>query len=99
MPLIRLDARSWTTRDDLRRALLPALGAPAWHGPNLDALFDGLVAGENRVRPPITVEIEVDAPLSEQLAGYLDRVRGVFDDAARETGLPIALRVVRRSVR
>jgi len=94
MSLIRLDARDWRTRQDFWAALLPALGAPDWHGPNLDALYDGLVAGENRVRPPVTVEIAVGIPLPDALTAYLDRVRGVFDDAARDTGLAIALRFV-----
>lgn len=94
MPMIRLDARDWQRREDLWAALLPALGAPAWHGPNLDALYDGLVAGENLIRPPLTVEIAVSTPLPEPLAAYLDRVRGVFADAARDTGMAIDFRLV-----
>ncbi|VXC89787.1 conserved hypothetical protein [Sphingomonas sp. 8AM] len=94
MPLIRLDARGWQHREDFWAALLPALGAPDWHGPNLDALYDGLVAGENRVRPPLTVEIAIDTPLPEPLIDYLARVTGVFADAARDTGLSIELRYV-----
>lgn len=65
-----------------------------WHGPNLDALYDGLVAGENRVRPPLAVEIAISTPLPEPLTAYLDRVRGVFADAASDTGLPIDFRFV-----
>ncbi len=94
LSLIRLDARGWQQREDFWTALLPALGAPDWHGPNLDALYDGLVAGENRVRPPVTVEILVSTPLPAPLTAYLDRVRGVFADAACDTGLPIELRFV-----
>lgn len=94
MSLIRLDARGWQRREDFWAALLPALGAPDWHNPNLDALYDGLVAGENRVRPPLTVEIVVSTPLPAPLTHYLGRVRGVFDDAARDTRLPVALRLV-----
>ncbi|MDR6789332.1 hypothetical protein J2Y58_002703 [Sphingomonas sp. BE138] len=63
VPLIRLDARAWQTREHFRAALLPALGAPAWHGRNLNALYAGLVAGEDRVRPPLMVEIVVARPL------------------------------------
>ncbi|WP_037487847.1 barstar family protein [Sphingomonas phyllosphaerae] len=94
MSLIKLDARDWQSREDFWAALLPALGAPDWHGPNLDALYDGLVAGENCVRPPLTVEIAVSTPLPEPLTAYLDRVRGVFADAASDTGLPIDFRLV-----
>ncbi len=92
MSLIRLDARDWRTRADFWAALLPALGAPDWHGPNLDALYDGLVAGDNRVRPPLMVEILVATPLPADLVAYLERVQCVFDDAARHTGLTIGLR-------
>ncbi|MBB6503337.1 RNAse (barnase) inhibitor barstar [Sphingomonas endophytica] len=94
LSLIRLDARGWQRREDFWAALLPALGAPDWHGPNLDALYDGLVAGENRVRPPLTVEIVVSTPFPVPLTTNLDRVRNVFADAARDTGLPIELRFV-----
>lgn len=94
MPLIRLDAHGWQRREDFWAALLPALGAPDWHGPNLDALYDGLVAGDNQVRPPLSVEIAVSTPLPAPLAAYLERVSGVFADAARDTGILIDFRLV-----
>ncbi|KQN92924.1 hypothetical protein ASE95_09930 [Sphingomonas sp. Leaf231] len=94
MSLIRLDARDWRTREQFWAALLPALGAPDWHGPNLDALYDGLVAGENRVRPPLSVEICTTTPLPAALMAYLARVGIVFEDAAHDIGLAIALRIV-----
>jgi RNAse (barnase) inhibitor barstar len=92
MSLIHLDAGAWQGREDMWRALLAALGAPDWHGPNLDALYDGLVAGENRIRPPLSIEIVATAALPVALLAELTRVRIVFEDAARDTGLPIALR-------
>lgn len=91
MSLIRLDAAAWQGREDMWQALLAALGAPEWHGPNLDALYDGLVAGENRVRPPLMVEIAATRHLPVALVADLTRVRIVFEDAARDTGLPITL--------
>jgi hypothetical protein len=42
MKEINLDARAWRNRDDFYGALLPSLGAPHWHGRNLDALNDSL---------------------------------------------------------
>ena len=44
MKEINLDARAWRNRDDFYGALLPSLGAPHWHGRNLDALNDSLAA-------------------------------------------------------
>ena len=46
---ITLDAATWREFRDIYAALLPAMGAPDWHGPNLDAVYDALVAGHYRV--------------------------------------------------
>jgi RNAse (barnase) inhibitor barstar len=46
---ITLDAAAWRVFRDIHAAMLPALGAPDWHGPNLDAVYDALVAGHYRV--------------------------------------------------
>ncbi len=91
--MIRLDARGWNDRDDLWRDLLAGLGAPDWHGANLDALYDGLVAGENRARPPLVVEITGATQLPPALIAHMTRVREVFDDAARD-GAAVAMRFV-----
>ena len=55
--VIRLDSSGWRTPADFYSALLPQLGAPSWHGRNLDALFDSLSGGINRVEPPIRIEL------------------------------------------
>jgi RNAse (barnase) inhibitor barstar len=53
MKEIRLDAAKWKTRDDFYDALLSALGAPAWHGHNLDALKDSIGSDQiNEVHLP-----------------------------------------------
>ncbi len=39
---IGLDAAKWRTTDDFYADLLSELKAPAWHGRNLDALWDTL---------------------------------------------------------
>jgi RNAse (barnase) inhibitor barstar len=90
--IIRLDAAGWETAADLWAALLPALGAPEWHGNSLDALFDSIVAGLNRVQPPMVVELVGAARASAAVVSYVTRIREVFDDAARETGAAIELR-------
>jgi len=56
---IELDASDWRTTDDFYLALLPGLGAPDWHGHNLNALWDSLVGGEiNAFEPPFDIEIK-----------------------------------------
>ncbi|MBW6528898.1 barstar family protein [Sphingomonas sp. RHCKR7] len=90
---IRLDARGWDSREAMWRALLDALGAPAWHGDSLDALYDSMVAALNRVRPPVVVEIVGAASCPAALVAYLTRVREVFADASAALGERVELRV------
>jgi RNAse (barnase) inhibitor barstar len=55
---IYLDATNWRISDDFYLALLPKLGAPGWHGHNLDALWDTLTDGQiNQVNPPLEIFI------------------------------------------
>jgi RNAse (barnase) inhibitor barstar len=42
MRIIELDAENWETAIDFYKALLPALGAPEWHGYSPDALIDSM---------------------------------------------------------
>jgi RNAse (barnase) inhibitor barstar len=92
--IVRLDAAGWETAADLWAALLPALGAPEWHGNSLDALFDSIVAGLNRVQPPMMIELVGAARASAAVVAYVTRIRKVFDDAGQEVGASIELRFV-----
>jgi RNAse (barnase) inhibitor barstar len=59
-----VDAADWQTPADGWRDLCAALGAPDWHGRNLDALTDSLRGGINAVEPPFTLTIiNLPAPL------------------------------------
>jgi len=73
MKLIILDATAWRSPDDFYSALLPELGAPAWHGRNLDALDDSLYGGIDEVEPPFTVIIENSTGLSADVRAFLAR--------------------------
>lgn len=90
MRTIRLDALGWTSRADFFAALLPQLGAPAWVGGNLDALFDSL-AGNNAVRGPYRVVVTHADGLAPDLRAYVERAVTVFDDARRAFGEDVAL--------
>ena len=58
MQEIVLSGAEWTTPDDLYTALLSSLGAPDWHGHNLDAVWDSIAGGDiNQVNPPFMVRI------------------------------------------
>ena len=86
MSEIRLDARGWRDRDDIFAALLPALRAPDWAGPNLDALFDCLSGGILGLSPPLHVRVDHADEAPEAVRAFLARVETVFHDAAREFG-------------
>lgn len=42
MPTSVPDGVRWNTAEDFYDAFLEAVGAPSWHGHNLDALYDSI---------------------------------------------------------
>ena len=68
MRTITLDASKWEEPLDFYDAILPALGAPEWHGRNLNALTESMVWGEiNTIEPPYTVQIVATKNLSPEI--------------------------------
>lgn len=45
MQFIELDAAGWSNLDVVYSALFNAIGAPEWHGRNLNALYDSMIIG------------------------------------------------------
>ena len=94
MQEIILDAATWETHEDFYAALLVAVGAPDWHGHNLDALNDSLRGGDlNRVNPPFRVRIigadNLPDDCEQVLARFADlafdlRARGTIVDLVRD---------------
>jgi RNAse (barnase) inhibitor barstar len=79
MKVIALDASEWHSPEDFYSALLPQLGAPEWHGHNLDALDDSLgVGGINSLEPPFKVEVAGAQQLPEPMRHFLTKVERVF---------------------
>jgi RNAse (barnase) inhibitor barstar len=66
---IILDASSWKTQDDFYTSFFMAVGAPSWHGRNLDALNDSVRTGSIN---------ELERPYSIIIVNY-----GNLDDSAR----------------
>ena len=55
---LALDGTNWTTKDDFYDAFFAAVGAPSWHGRNLDALNDSIAAGSiNAIEVPYRIVI------------------------------------------
>ncbi len=69
---IALDATNWTTRLDFYAALLPAIGAPTWHGEGVNAITDSMITGGiNKLKPPYVVRVHnmggVPADVAEEV--------------------------------
>jgi RNAse (barnase) inhibitor barstar len=53
-----MDGAAWNSKDDVYDAFFRVVGAPAWHGRNLDALNDSIANGEiNKVEVPYRLVI------------------------------------------
>lgn len=104
---ITLDAAAWRDFRDIYAAMLPALGAPEWHGPNLDAVYDALVAGHysavavprpdpselKACRRPLRVTVTNAEQASAAVRAYLARLVTVFDDAHAQYGVDARLMI------
>jgi RNAse (barnase) inhibitor barstar len=92
MKEIRLDAAKWETRGDFYDALLPALGAPEWHGRNLDALNDSNGSDEiNEVHLPFRFLLVGTDTVPSELRSYLKKFAELVADLPRDRGADVAL--------
>jgi RNAse (barnase) inhibitor barstar len=70
---IDLDAKNWKTVSDFYAALLPELGAPEWHGENVNALIDSMIwGGINEIEPPYRIVIRNAGHLPKDVATEID---------------------------
>jgi len=89
---ISLNAAAWHNQDDFYDALLPALGAPPWHGRNLDALNDTLGGDDiNAVKMPFRIRIVNTAPVPPELFSYLKQFADLVTDLRIRDGHEIEL--------
>lgn len=88
-----MDAVTWTSRDDMYLSFFEAVGAPPWHGKNLDALWDSVRGGQiNKIEVPYRLVLKNYAALSPLLKNDADRFIGVIREAA-EDGVPVDIRI------
>lgn len=82
----------WQSKQDFYDELLPQIGAPDWHGRNLDAVADSLVTGQiNTVEPPFVIEVQrLDE--SAKFARALVQVLAEIAEEASESGRRIGMR-------
>lgn len=56
MKVVKLNAFRWASAQDFYAALLSGLGAPDWHGRNVNALVDSMIYGDiNALEQPFRV--------------------------------------------
>jgi RNAse (barnase) inhibitor barstar len=87
MQLLELDASRWSGQKHFFEALLPKLGAPAWHGHNLDAVQDSIFTGGiNEIEPPFHIKVLGVEHLSPRMKNFLAKVERIFEEGRAETG-------------
>ena len=88
-----LDGTEWQSKDDVYNSFFRVVGAPDWHGKNLDALNDSIANGSiNQVEVPYRLVIKnydkIGAGAKQMANDFIELVR---DIAAG--GCPVEIRV------
>ena len=93
MKRIYIDVSGCRTTETFYRMLLSELGAPDWHGHNLDALWDSITGGHiNEIAPPYHVEVSGSQRVPMELATLLNRVQSLFEEAKTERGIDVCFK-------
>ena len=88
-----LDGADCATTDDVYDAFFRAVGAPEWHGRNLDALADSISGGLiNQVEVPYRLVIKNYDRIGPQAKTMTDRFVELVNELAAE-GCPVEIRV------
>lgn len=81
---IELGGATWTGADDFYTAYLAAVGAPEWHGRNLDAVWDSLTGGDiNQCNPPFRIRITGTVHMSVDAREVVGRFEALIHEAER----------------
>ncbi len=93
MRQIVIDGKNWAAPDDFYDSLFQAVGAPAWHGRNFNAVRDSIYTGGiNKIEIPYLIKI-----LNYGSIGA--RVRKITDDfialikEMQKSGCPVEIEV------
>jgi RNAse (barnase) inhibitor barstar len=88
-----LDASHWTTANDFYDSFFLAVGAPDWHGRNLDALNDSIATGNiNQIEVPYRIVIENLSQAEPEARTATERIIELIHQLEAE-GCPIAVTV------
>lgn len=90
---IVLDARNWKSQDDFYDSFFRAVGAPGWHGRNLNALRDSISVGRiNAIEVPYELRLKNFSSLGAEVR----KVVGAFIQLINElhdAGLPVDIKI------
>ena len=85
MRVLILEGANWQTSDDFYDAFFDAVGAPGWHGRNLNALNDSIGAGDiNRVEVPYAVRIRGVRLMGAEARQTVENFRGLVEQLRGE---------------
>lgn len=88
-----LNGAGWATEDDVYDAFFRAVGAPEWHGRNLDALADSIQSGSiNQVEVPYRLVIKSYERVDPNAKPMADRFINLVQELAAE-GCPVEIRI------
>jgi RNAse (barnase) inhibitor barstar len=91
---ILLDAHDWKTERDFYQSFLPQVGAPDWHGENLDALQESITDCDiNEVNVPYRIVITRVSQASPEFRAWLIRLRALIDDLSVRDKVPVELEI------
>lgn len=86
-----LDASQWKTTEVLYQSFFTAVGAPAWHGKNFDALKDSIVTGGiNKIEVPYSLVIENFGEMPRSIRAFAEQFVE-FIQNLEAAGCPIAI--------
>jgi RNAse (barnase) inhibitor barstar len=93
MQEIVMDGGTWTVPDDVYDSFFQAVGAPAWHGRNFNALRDSIGGGRiNKVEVPYLIKLKnfasINAEAKPMAVDFIELIKGL-----RESGIPVDINI------
>ena len=86
---VAFSTAGWEKLDDLYVSFLRAVGAPSWHGHNLDAVLESITRGSiNAIDPPYRIRISGIRDTPAECKELLDSFIALLEEAKAE-GTPI----------
>ncbi len=93
-----LDGAAWKTSDDIYDAFFKAVGAPAWHGRNFNAVNDSIAGGKiNKVEVPYRLVIQNYDSIGAEAKKMADAFINLIHEIG-EQGCPVEIRADRKGL-